>query len=400
MRLVARAVAPAAARRLLPPWLLGAVALGWLWQAVDWGGLAEAAGALSPMGTGGVLLLLCALAASSRSGLRPVLHPRGMRFLYRQPISPLRWSAALAPWALALGAPAGLISLLWRVDHWVCWLLLWALATGLSAVAGTAPGWRGPALAAATGLVGAGLTAAGRARPEALPALLIPALLGAAALGPLHRAGVGPAREPAWSLPGRPRSALGALVREDLLALLRTDPGTLLGAWLALALAGLYFRLPASNGCCDRRTLSAGALLLLTLGGAAGAGVISALVSARGPGLDPPGRPISPTLRALSLHALPLLALAPLAAWLALLCGGWLSALRLGLHGWALAAGAALVGTWRAGRPFNTGAGLTWCLLAGGAALVGPWGAAGSAALSILALALTTWRLAARRRAP
>ena len=396
MSVVGRIVAPRLVRRLGPVWLLFGMSLGWLWQIIDWSGLIAAATALPPSGSAlAGLLIAGGLPLSSRAALTPVFHTPGIAFLDRQPITPTSWSLALLPWALAASVPVGLVAVLWAVPWRGAWMLLWALAASATTVAAAAPGWRGLAMGLTSSLAGAALIGLARALPSATPAVAALALGGCVwSLGRLHRAGRRPTGDGAGRLPGRARSPLAALFREDLLGLMRQDGRTLWGSLTITPLLAGYFYFPSSNGCCSAETLTTGALILLTFGAAAGAGVVSAVVLRRGDTLDPAARPIAPHLRVAALQGIASLTSLPLILALALLSGG---AAGLVLHGWALAAGAVAVGTWRPWRPFNTGSYVAWSLLAG-------FGAVGSPILSValggLASAAAARRLAYLRRNP
>jgi len=395
-RVVARVVLPALGRRLVPAWLLMSMALGWLAQIIDWRGLIEAATALTPLQTAAAGLALAGgLPLSSRAALTPVFHAPGLRFLDRQPIEPTAWSRALLPWALAAAAPAGLVALLWETPWRGLWALLWALVCACVSVGAAAPGWRGLGLGGGVALAGALLIGAARAAPAATPMFAGLALAGCLlGIGRLHRAGRRPVGGGVGSLPGRARGPLSALIREDTLGLLRQDGRALAGALLPIPLLTGYFYFPSSNGCCSAETLETGALVLLTFGGAGGAAALAALIARRGESLDPAARPVSTRTRALSLQVTALLPTALLALALALLAGG---GHRLALHGWALAAGAVLVGTWRPWRPFNTGGYVAWSLAAGFGAVASPLL---SVALGGLATAAAARRLAYLRRTP
>jgi len=404
VRLVRRVVGPALSARLFPAWILLLFLLSQLWDILDWRSISAALTDQSPVTAGTtVAVLLGAWALLWARAVRTTLYARGLRFLWRQPLAPWRWSIALAPHLAAVGLPLALVSVLWRCPHPLLqalfWLGLWvlpALALGTRTVPGAAWGL----LALAVAGVGAGLA---RLAPHGLLVLLPLTWLGVAfGIGPLYLRfrprGAGHAR----SAPGRPHSPLGAVLRRDLLCLWRLEPGSLVLCLVPPLLVVPSILGLSRNAGVEGAGLTNVALAAMALTAPVGLYPLARLSLRLGRQLDPPTWPLGVGVRTAGLVLVGCLALAPAWAGTAAAAPSDPLGIRRTVSFWvALGAGAAALtaGAHRS-RP-NFGLWMWWILLSlGTAVLPAPLGALSTLAAAGLATATTRRWLARLRGRP
>jgi len=391
VRLVWRLLGTRLGLRLLPGWLVLAFVGSQLYDQFDWAGLSAALSGRPPVeagATAGALIGAWALLWGSTlraTALSPELAP-----LWRQPVPDRAWTVAIAPIIGLVGAPLAVCSLLWASPNPGAQALLWLgswLVPGLAVAAG---GPRGLGLAAAGLVLGGALIGAGRAWPTWTPALV--ALAWAGALPTVSRT-YHRLRQPSARrrrrLPWRPRTALGAVLRRDLLCLWRRERGTVLMCLVppvpvAAVVLALRFRAHTVDP-------AAATLVLLAASAPLSAHLLGRLAARLGRRLDPPEWPVAPWLRSLGLVIVGWLALAP--AWAGSMAGhasSWPS--QIGLWA-ALGAGAA----WAvAGGRVNLGAYLWW-ILAALAVVLAPLGPVLGVGLAGIGAAAAKVRLTRRR---
>lgn len=397
--LAGRLLAPGLARRVVPGVLVAMVLLTWLWVALPLGALQRAAsqaGALTSAAVAVALLSTYALVLGPRLGA-PLLGAR-LAWLRRQPLGGAAWSLALAPWLLSLSIPASLPALLWPWPGSLLWLACW-LALGCLLLLAASGGLRGALPGVGLAVMGWLLLLLAGAGASGLVAAGVLAALGVGlGVGPLYLWLASRPGGRAVYLPGRPRGPLAALLRRDLLALLRQAPGALVASvgtpLIPLALLWAF----VAAGHLPVAGLRVAAELLLALGSPALLVALGRLVDLLGPGFDPRRWPVSPALRLVSLLLL-VSGLHLPAAVLSVVLLGPMSAPGLLALSSALVAGSVLVATWTGGaraRPANVGSYLAWAAVAvASARLLGP------VALLVLAAGaagLTLHRLSGLRR--
>ncbi len=404
LQLVARTVASPLGRRLAPGVVAGVVLLTWLWVALPIADLRRAASGTDPMTAATIgLLLLVAQALVLGPRLGGVLLGPGLAWLRRQPLGGGPWSLALAPWLLLPALPCAMVALMWPWPGSLALLGCWA-ALGALLLLPAAAGLRGIVPGAASACGAWGLLWLASSGPSGLVVAIL--LAWGALLAGSGRLYLWLAARPggvALGLPGRPRSPMGALLRRDLLALLRRAPGSLVAALLLpLAPLALLWAFRASAQLSEPGLLLA-ARVLLALGTPTVLVVLGRLVDLLGARFDAPREPASPGLRVASLALLAAGVHAPaLALALVLLRPPLVGALGLALLSVAMVSGMVVVIGWSGGRrarPANVGTFLAWTTVVVAMACA-PWpvGTLTSLAAACGGLAVVRWRLAMLRR--
>jgi len=286
---------------------------------VDWTALGEGLRALAP-GPAAVAwaVLACAGALDSRRFVAAELLGPRLDLVRRQPVSASAAGVPTALLLLILGAPVAAVAAVWYGPSDTIAMALWTLlGTGPALLLGA-----GRPLAA---ILVVGLAMSVVAIGQAWPAARLPALA-AAVVGMLPLLGAGAMRlapgggTRAQRVGGRSTGVLTALVRRDVLALVRREPGTLAALGVVALLVGLVVRVARVNNAVHGMASVCAALLALAAVGPfvlAGAGAAARHAGRR---FDPPEWPVLGRTRALALAATASVLLLP--SWAAAAVGG------------------------------------------------------------------------------
>ncbi len=401
-RLVGRLVGPGLARRVAPGVVVALVLLTWLWVALPIAALRRAVSEAGPWAQAGVglsVVLGFAVVVGPRLG-GVLLGPR-LAWLRRQPLGGWAWSTALAPWLVVLALPVALPALLWPWPGSVllagCWVAPCSLL--LLLVSGGARGvLPGVLVALGTGLL---TMVAGTGTLGLVGALALAWLGLVVGAGPLSLWLAARPGGLSLDLPGRARTPLGALLRRDLLALLRRAPGGLLAALTAPMLPVTLLWAFHSAGQLPQPGLWMASRVLLALGAPALLLALGRLVDLLGPAFDPRHWPVSPGQRLASLLLLTAGLHLPALFTMVLILGA-AAAPGFASLSVSLVSGAVLVASWAGGRrarPVNVGSFLAWAaMMVALASLPGLAGPLASLLAALSAIALTHRRLIVLRR--
>ncbi len=361
-RVTGRVVGPRLSLALLPAWAVLGFAFTQLRDILDWPRMMAWAVAQAPLDAAStVAIATAAWGVLFARALRQALYTRDLAVLWRQSGTPLDWGIVLVPWLVLAALPLVALAWLWQSPVAVVGGLIGWCVVATGAARGGAPGWS----LALAGTGGAGvLFALGRVHPAAL---LLLAGLGAAVLPVLGQAYLGgrEVRTPASrALPGRPQNAVEALIRRDLLCLLRCAPGAVLAAFVpVLPVYGMLSTFRA-RGIFEGEAAVAAAIVLLCFCSPVTGWAFTVLRRRLASQFDAGWMPIDGTQRALALAFVGELLMLPtsMAVLAAMWPEGAMPVLRLMLCSSALTA-AAVWATARTLHFLDDGSAAGWSLL-------------------------------------
>ncbi len=352
---------------LLPGWTLLAFIGVQVKDVVPWPELRQSLSAGDPVQMAlWVSALALTMALLCILPVRSAVYAPGLRGLWRQPIAAPQWGLVFAPWVMLAALPLAAVSGLWPHPHWVSqaivWSALWTVAVmGLASL--TLHGF-------AIGLVAIGALGLAAFSMWSMP-LLAPALAVAAlavlpvSVGLIWERTRRPTRRWRPSLPGRPFAAFDAMVRRDLLCLLRSSPGVLFASLIPPIPAFIALVALRNEGVIAGPASVGAGLIVLGFTSPVVGSAFATLSDRLGPMLDPPRWPMEPFARALALTVLGEMLMLPTA--LAVLAAVFPEGMSVGLRLVLASSAISAVGVWclaqNHGNP-EPGAVASWHLLA------------------------------------
>ena len=388
--LVARIAGPPFVVAALAPFLGLAFVVTQTIGIIDWPSIAARTSSWGPLASAGLATVAVGLwARTFGAPLANATQAPALAFARRAPLGDVAWATALAPlWALS-GAPLLLLGWFVRGPAWpiepFALLATWPLVASVAT--------RPRTLAGALGGLFVAVAVARLVWPLwFLLVLAAPAFAVMAArqtrVGP--RGGTAPSRSP------RPRSAFGALLRHDLLAIVRLDPRVLPGLLVPVPLVLL-----AGARLADSPAVATP--VVLALSSPSFVAPLGRLVERLGTRLDPGAWPVRVGVRVLALWCVVAGSAAPASAAALASAPNASDAARMLALVAALASGAVWLATGTRGgvRRLELGGFTLWALAATVAAWVPfPRGFAADLGFAVAGVALARRALARQRGRP